>query len=415
MKINGDGLYLVAGLALLLGAVLPRLLRRYAVSAPIGFLGAGVLLGLAVDQSHLSPIVEPGLTEHLAELTILVALMGVGLAIDRPIGWRRWKVTWRLLLVAMPACIAAVAGAGWLLGLAPATALLLGAVLAPTDPVLASDVQVQGPSTGVDAEPEEDDEVRFALTSEAGLNDGLAFPFVYAAVFGATKGALGHWALEWFAWDLIGRTVIGVLVGLVVGWLLGKMAFSAPSRTFRLADTREPVLALAMTLGVYGLTQVLHGYGFVAVFIAALTLRAAERHHDFHEDLHGFIEQLEHILTWGILLLLGSAITAGLLRPLTVAGAALGLLLVLVIRPLTAWVALAGTPLGRSERWVTAAFGIRGVGSVFYLAYAGADFGTDLPWLWATVGFTVVLSVVVHGVAVTPLMRMLDVRRDAAA
>ncbi|MFD3405729.1 cation:proton antiporter [Kribbella sp. NPDC058693] len=415
MKINGDGLYLVAGLALLLGAVLPRLLRRYAVSAPIGFLGAGVLLGLAVDKSHLSPIVEPGLTEHLAELTILVALMGVGLAIDRPIGWHRWKVTWRLLLVAMPACIAAVAGAGWLLGLAPATALLLGAVLAPTDPVLASDVQVQGPSTGADAEPEEDDEVRFALTSEAGLNDGLAFPFVYAAVFGATKGALGHWALEWFAWDLIGRTVIGVLVGLGVGWLLGKMAFSAPSRTFRLADAREPVLALAMTLGVYGLAQVLHGYGFVAVFIAALTLRAAERHHDFHEDLHGFVEQLEHILTWGILLLLGSAITAGLLRPLSFAGVALGLLLVLVIRPLTAWVALAGTPLGRSERWVTAAFGIRGVGSVFYLAYAGSDFGTDLPWLWATVGFTVVLSVVVHGVAVTPLMRMLDVRRDAAA
>ncbi|MFC6160783.1 cation:proton antiporter [Kribbella jiaozuonensis] len=415
MKINGDGLYLVAGLALLLGAVLPRLLRRYAVSAPIGFLGAGVLLGLAVDKSHLSPIVEPGLTEHLAELTILVALMGVGLAIDRPIGWHRWKVTWRLLLVAMPACIAAVAGAGWLLGLAPATALLLGAVLAPTDPVLASDVQVQGPSTGADAEPEEDDEVRFALTSEAGLNDGLAFPFVYAAVFGATKGAVGNWALEWFAWDLIGRTVIGVLVGLGVGWLLGKMAFSAPSRTFRLADAREPVLALAMTLGVYGLAQVLHGYGFVAVFIAALTLRAAERHHDFHEDLHGFVEQLEHILTWGILLLLGSAITAGLLRPLSFAGVALGLLLVLVIRPLTAWVALAGTPLGRSERWVTAAFGIRGVGSVFYLAYAGSDFGTDLPWLWATVGFTVVLSVVVHGVAVTPLMRMLDVRRDAAA
>lgn len=93
MTIDGDGLYLVAGLALLLGAVLPRLLRRYAVSAPIGFVGAGVLLGLAVDKSHLSPIVEPALTEHLAELTILVALMGVGLAIDRPIGWRRWKVT----------------------------------------------------------------------------------------------------------------------------------------------------------------------------------------------------------------------------------------------------------------------------------------------------------------------------------
>lgn len=412
MTINGDGLYLVAGLALLLGAVLPRLLRRYAVSAPIAFLGAGLLLGLAVDRHRLSPIAEPGLTKHFAELTILVALMGVGLAIDRPIGWRRWMVTWRLLLVAMPACIAAIAGAGWLLGLAPATALLLGAVLAPTDPVLASDVQVQGPTTGADAEPEEDDEVRFALTSEAGLNDGLAFPFVYAAVFMATKGAVGHWAFEWFAWDLVGRTLVGVAVGVGVGWLLGKMTFDAPSRTFRLADSREPVLALAMTLGVYGLAQVLHGYGFIAVFVAALTLRAAERSHDFHEDLHGFIEQLEHILTWGILLLLGVAITAGLLAPLTFAGAALGALLVLVVRPVTAWISLARTPLRRSERWVTAAFGVRGVGSVFYLAYAGADFGTDLPWLWATVGFTVVLSVLVHGVAATPLMRMLDDRRS---
>ncbi|HEY0618690.1 MAG TPA: cation:proton antiporter [Kribbella sp.] len=414
MRIDGDGLYLVAGAALLVGAILPRLLRRYAISAPIAFLGAGLLLGLAVDRSRLSPIAEPALTEHLAELTILVALMGVGLAIDRPIGWRRWKVTWRLLLVAMPACVAAVAGAGWLLGLAPATALLLGAVLAPTDPVLASDVQVQGPTTGEGAEPEEDDEVRFALTSEAGLNDGLAFPFVYAAVFAATKGAVGDWALEWLAWDLIGRTVIGVVVGVGAGWLLGRMAFSAPLPSLRLADSREPVLALAMTLGVYGIAQVLHGYGFIAVFVAALTLRAAERSHDFHEELHGFVEQLEHILTWGILLLLGVAITGGLLKPLTLAGAALGVLLVLVIRPLTAWLSLSGTPMRRSERWVTAMFGVRGVGSVYYLAYAGSDFGADLPWLWATVGFTVVLSVVVHGVAATPLMRMLDLRRGSS-
>jgi NhaP-type Na+/H+ or K+/H+ antiporter len=415
MEIDGDGLYLVAGVALLVGAVLPRLLRRYAISAPIAFVGAGLLLGLFVDRGRLSPIAEPKLTEHLAELTILVALMGVGLAIDRPIGWGRWKVTWRLLLVAMPACIAAVAGAGWLVGLAPATALLLGAVLAPTDPVLASDVQVQGPTTGEGAEPEEDDEVRFALTSEAGLNDGLAFPFVYAAVFATTKGAVGNWALEWFAWNLIGKTVIGIAIGVGAGWLLGKMAFSAPSRTFRLADSREPVLALAMTLGVYGLAEVLHGYGFVAVFVAALTLRASERSHDFHEELHGFMEQLEHILTWGILLLLGVAITGGLLRPLTWAGAVIGILLVAVIRPLTAWISLSGMPMRRSERWVAAAFGVRGVGSVFYLAYAGADFSTDLPWLWATVGFTVVLSVAVHGVAATPLMRMLDLRRDRSA
>jgi sodium/hydrogen antiporter len=413
MRIDGDGLYLVAGMALLVGAVLPRLLKRYAVSAPIAFLGAGLLLGFVVDRGKLSPIAEPGLTEHLAELTILIALMGVGLAIDRPIGWRRWKVTWRLLFVAMPACVAAVAGLGWLLGLAPAVALLVAAVLAPTDPVLASDVQVQGPTTGEGAEPEEDDEVRFALTSEAGLNDGLAFPLVYLAIFAATKGALGDWALEWVAWDLVGKTVIGLAIGVAAGWLLGRMAFSAPSPTFRLADSREPVLALAMTLGVYGLAEVLHGYGFLAVFIAALTLRNEERGHDFHEDLHGFIEQLEHILTWGILMLLGVAVTGGLLKPLDLTGVALGVLLIFVIRPLTAWLSLQKTPMRRSERWVTAAFGVRGVGSIFYLAYAGKDFADDLPWLWATVGFTVVLSVVVHGIAATPAMRMLERHREA--
>ena len=262
---------------------------------------------------HLSPIVETGIVKHLAELTILVALMGVGLAIDRPIGWRRWMVTWRLLLVAMPACIAAVAGAGWLLGLAPATALLLGAVLAPTDPVLASDVQVQGPSTGEGAEPEEDDEVRFALTSEAGLNDGLALPVrVRRGVRGhqRSRAATGRSSGSPGTWSAGSRSG---------GGRCGRGLAARPDglfravRSFRLADSREPVLALAMTLGVYGLAQVLHGYGFLAVFVAALALRAAERQHDFHEELHGFVEQLEHILTWGILLLLGVAITAGLL------------------------------------------------------------------------------------------------------
>ena len=407
MIINGDGLYLVAGLALLLGAVLPRLLSRYAVSAPIAFLGAGLVLGFAVDRTHLSPIAEPKLTEHLAALTVVVALMGVGLAIDRPISLLSWAVTWRLLFVAMPAGIAALTGAGWLLGLAPATALLLAAILAPTDPVLASDVQVEGPTTGEDAELDEEDEVRFALTSEAGLNDGMAAPFVYLAVFVATK-SLTPW--EWVAWDLVGKAVIGVAVGFGAGWLLGRMTFSAPAKSLRLSESREPILALAMTLGVYGLTQVLHGYGFIAVFVAALTLRSVESNHDFHAELHDFIGELEHILTWGILLLLGVAVTAGLLKPLTPAGAALGVLLVVVVRPVIGWLSLARSGMLASERWATAAFGVRGVSSVYYLAAAGVHFRDELPWLWATLAFTVILSVVVHGVAATPVMRFLERR-----
>ncbi|TDO66621.1 NhaP-type Na+/H+ or K+/H+ antiporter [Kribbella sp. VKM Ac-2571] len=407
MTIDGDGLYLVAGLALLLGAVLPRLLRRYAVSAPIAFVGAGMLLGLAVDRTHLSPIAEPTLTKHLAALTVIVALMGVGLAIDRPINLFTWTVTWRLLFVAMPAGIAALTGVGWLLGLAPATALLVAAVLAPTDPVLASDVQVDGPTTGEDAELDEDDEVRFALTSEAGLNDGLAAPFVYLAVFIATK-SLSPW--QWIAWDVVGKAVIGVAIGVGAGWLLGRMTFSAPSRSLRLSESREPVLALAMTLGVYGLTQVLHGYGFIAAFVAALTLRSVESKHEFHGELHDFIGELEHILTWGVLLLLGAAVTAGLLEPLTSTGAAVGVLLVVVVRPLLGWLSLARSELRRSERWAISAFGVRGVSSVYYLAATGAQFRDELPWLWATLGFTMILSVVVHGIAATPVMRFLERR-----
>ncbi|WP_238162067.1 cation:proton antiporter [Kribbella antibiotica] len=403
--INGDGLYLVAGLALLLGAVLPRLLSRYAVSAPIAFLGGGMLLGLVVDRTHLSPIAEPELTKHLAELTVIIALMGVGLAIDRPISLLHWGVTWRLLFIAMPAGVAALTGVGWLLGLALPTALLIAAVLAPTDPVLASDVQVGGPTTGEDAELDEEDEVRFALTSEAGLNDGLAAPLVYLAVFLATKSFS---PVEWIAWDVVGKTVIGVAVGFGAGWLLGRMTFSARAASLRLADAREPVLALAMTLGVYGLTEVAHGYGFIAVFVAALTLRAAERSHDFHNELHDFIGELEHIMTWGVLLLLGVAVTAGLLKPLTWSGVLIGVLLVVVVRPIVGRLSLIKSGLSRSEAWAAAAFGVRGVSSIYYLAAVGMHFREDLPWLWATLGFTVVLSVVLHGVAATPVMRFLD-------
>ena len=167
------------------------------------------------------------LIEHVSEVTVLIALMGVGpRARPAPVlpparGWGRWAATWKLLGIAMPLSIAGVALLGWWgLGIAPAAALLLGAALAPTDPVLASDVQVEGPSVEQDAEEiDEEDEVRFALTSEAGLNDGLAFPFLYAAVFLATLGPVSEWGWRWIGWELVGKTLLGVAVGVAVGWL----------------------------------------------------------------------------------------------------------------------------------------------------------------------------------------------------
>ncbi|KQT93550.1 cation transporter [Marmoricola sp. Leaf446] len=432
---TADLVYLVAGGALLLAVVLPQLLRHWAISAPMVLVVVGMLIGLTPlpDGMPLDPQDNRATIEHVTELTVLIALMGVGLAIDRPLNllrrssWGGWSPTWRLLVVAMPLTVGAVALLGWwVAGLAPAVALLLGAVLSPTDPVLASDVQVAGPRTGDDHEVDGDDEVRFGLTSEAGLNDGLAFPFVYAAILLATEGAVGGWAWEWVGFYLVGKVVIGVLVGLAVGWALARVAFrgrrttEAPS----VAERGESLLVLAALVSAYGVGEVVGGYGFLSVFVCAMTLRSAERGHEYHKAMHEVVERLERLFTLFVLLVLGIALTRGLLATLDWRGVLVGVSLVLVVRPLAGYVALA--PWARHpdevggmttpERWAVSFFGVRGVGSLFYLAYAAGesgDLGAD--WLWSTVAFTIVLSVMLHGVLATPVMKRLDHARGRAA
>ena len=213
---GADEVYLLTGLSLLLAVFLPYALKTAALSAPVVLLGVGALIGLLPVPSavRLSPTADRAFIEHLTEFTVIIALMGVGLALDRPLplrslrSWGQWGTTWRLLAIAMPLSIAGVALLGWGLGLAPASAVLLGAVLAPTDPVLASDVQVEGPTTEQEDDEtiDEDDEVRFALTSEAGLNDGLAFPFTYAAIAISMAGAApAGWLPEWLLVDVLWR------------------------------------------------------------------------------------------------------------------------------------------------------------------------------------------------------------------
>jgi sodium/hydrogen antiporter len=359
-------------------------------------------------------------TEHLTEVCVIVALMGAGLAIDRPVSWRGWRSTWRLLLITMPVTIGAVALLGWwVLGLAPAAGLLLGAALAPTDPVLASDVQVGEPSDS----PNQEDEVRFTLTSEAGLNDGLAFPFVYAAIAVGTGGlGPGAWFSSWLAVDVLYRTAAGIACGLATGWLLSRLIFRrAPGA--RLSETGDGFVALAATFLAYGATELIEGYGFIAVFICACAIRAAEREHGYHGVMHGFIQQIERLLTVVVLVLLGGAIARGLLTPLTVTDIAVALAILLLIRPVSAWLALYGaagrvqdTPprnLMPRERAAVAFFGIRGVGSIYYLAFGLNHLGDspDSARLWAIGGLVITLSIVVHGVTAKPVMRYVDARR----
>ena len=399
-----DLVFALIGVGALLAGILPRLVERRPLSMPIAFLALGLLVfGLPLGLPDADPLSQAKLTEHLTEIGVIVALMGAGLKIDRPFGRRRWASTGRLLIIAMLVTIAAMALLGWWwIGLVPASALLLGAAMAPTDPVLASDVQVGEPTDEEDSE----DEVRFALTSEAGLNDGLAFPFVYAAIAIAGGGA---WFGEWVLQDVLYKGVVGLVGGVLIGRMLGKLFFRAKRDELRLARHSEGFLALAATFLAYGLVEVAGGYGFLAVFVAARAIRAAERSHEYHQVLHDFAEQTERLLTVLLLLLLGGAVVGGLLAPLTWQAAVAGLVLIFLVRPLSAFAALRGAPGTTAEHWVIAAFGIRGIGSFYYLAYAmtHADFpAADL--VWATAGFVVVVSVVLHGIAATPVMRHLD-------
>ncbi|MFD3517499.1 cation:proton antiporter [Streptomyces sp. NPDC058657] len=406
-----DAVFAALGAGALLAAVLPRALSGRPLSLPLVFLAGGFCVYLLpLPLPDVDPVQNRLVTEHLTEVVVIIALMGAGLALNRPVGRRRWGTTWRLLGLTMPLTVVGTALlAWWLLDWPPAAALLLGAVLAPTDPVLASEVRVGEPTD----DEHDEDEVRFALTSEAGLNDGLAFPLTYAAVALAAAAGSGwsaDWVGKWAVQDVAFKCTVGVLGGLLIGRLLGWLLFRPNSPVLRLSAHKEGFVALAATFLSYGVTELAGGYGFLAVFTTACTIRAAERAHGYHNVLHDFVEQIERLFTAAVLFLLGAFIATGGLAALTWQGALAVLAVLLVVRPLSGWAGLTGGSLPGRERWVVAAYGIRGIGSLYYLAYAlgEQDFPVPAEELWAVVTFTVLVSVVLHGVSAGPVVTRLD-------
>jgi NhaP-type Na+/H+ or K+/H+ antiporter len=382
------------GGAIILSYWLPRFVsgREPAASALLIFTGF-LLFGMVPEtRAAMNPTTAPRLWEVAAELCVIIGLFGTGLRIDRLAKRSQWRPTIRLLAVAMPLTIAAVAVFGWAVaGMTVAGAILLGAILAPTDPVLAGDVQVGPPLEGGEHP------VRYTLTTEAGLNDGLAFPFVHLGVLVAAAGGLSlGLAGEWLARDVIYRVAAGTLMGFAVGWALGKVLFDWP-RENALSRTESGVIALAGVLLAYGVTELAEGYGFIAAFVSGLTLRRSESEHDFHRRLHDFSESLEHALTALLLVALGAVMP--LLWPyLDWTHVAIGLALLLVIRPLIAWVSLWGVMMRGREKLVVAFYGVRGIGSIYYLAYAGHHVELiNEEQLWATIAFTILASTIIHG------------------
>lgn len=400
------------GAAVFVAYLLPRLAFLRAASSATILMGLGLLAFAFLPgmPAPPDPTASPLPWESLSELTVIVVLFSTGLRIDNVRRWRRWRPTVQLLLIAMPLTIAAVAFLGWALaGMTLAGAILLGAALSPTDPVLAGDVQVGPPQEG-DEHP-----VRFTLTAEAGLNDGLAFPFVYLGLILAAQGAdTAPWLMDWVLRDVLYRILAGAALGALIGWLLGLGLFSEWSSS-AIAQGGPGVVALGAVLLCYGLVELAEGYGFIGAFAAGLTCRRVKVDHPFHKRLHSFSEALEHALTAVLLILLGGILPA-LWPLLDWRHMLIGAGLLLVIRPLVGWLSLIGTGMTSGDRMIVGFFGVRGIGSVYYMGYATGhmEFVNEDP-LWALVAYTIFASALLHGATSFLVERYTSPHRDAAA
>jgi sodium/hydrogen antiporter len=425
---------------LLVGIVLAStLLRSLPISTSIIYLVVGLLLGPgAFGLLSWDAVREAEILKYITEVAVIVSLFTVGLKWRSPLTVDFWSLPVRLATVGMVLTICAVALIGTtLLGLSLGAAVLLGAVLAPTDPVLASEVQVRS-STDRDA-------VRYALTGEAGLNDGLAFPFVMlglglmglhpdedAGLFKLwANGQFGVWG--WLGWDLLWAVSVGFAVGGLTGSMVGRLALYLHQRRHEIFALHE-FLVLGLIALSYGLAELVYGYGFLAVFAAGYALRRIElRATDYAPEpppegldaeageevsaeepekdaqrmataLMTFNDQLERILEAAVVVLLGAVLTTEFWTPEVIW---LAPLLFLVVRPLVVVVGLLGKGTTYSQEALMGWFGIRGIGSIYYLTYA---LGYGVPGgladrLTALVLSLVALSIVVHGVSVTPLMK----------
>jgi NhaP-type Na+/H+ or K+/H+ antiporter len=396
---------LLLGLAAISMAWMPTISKKTRISYSIVFVLTGMamfaLLRYVLPLPH--PLNENEITLHLTELVVIISLMGSGLRIDEPFSFRQWRIPFRLVSFTMVLSIALVTiGGVFLLGLSWPTSLLLGAVLAPTDPVLASDVQVAPPNTP-DAS-----EVKFNLTAEAGMNDGSAFPFTWLAILVARAAGGFPDLTDWVVYFLLYKITVGILAGWLIGKGLAWLLFSLP-RKKPIWKTTDGLISLAATLVVYSVTEMAEGYGFIAVFVTAVTLRNSEMKHELHETLHEFIDQVERILVAIVLLLLGGSVIESLLAPLTLAMFLFCLVFVFIIRPLTAVMVLKGSGMTKGERLAVSFFGIKGIGSFYYLAFAlGEEKFQDPDILWAITSCIVLISIIIHGLTATSVMKKLE-------
>lgn len=394
---------LVISILLLIVTLGSGWISRLPLSYALIYLLVGIGLGpYGIKLIELRP--EAQFLERLTEFVVIVSLFSCGLKMNRPLQLWAWNSTARLIGLLMPISIFAVAGIGhFFLSLDWGPAILLGAILAPTDPVLASEVQL--------AHIDDRDELRFGLTSEGGLNDALAFPFVYFGIYALKDGNWPNWFSQWVAidiiWAVFAGIVMGILVAKAVTWIDRKL------QRYRPADElMEDFIALSTILLTYSLTEVVNGYGFLAVFVAGIVVQRSYRDPEKPLSQLHFTERIEKLMEVGTILLLGSLLRIKPMLAFAADAMLVAGLLIFLIRPLGAWISTIGSPLHPASRWLCGWFGIRGVGSIYYLTYAfgkglKGELGEQIAWITFS---TIVISVILHGISSTPLMNWYERR-----
>jgi sodium/hydrogen antiporter len=428
---------LVIGALLVVMALAGSFLRRLPLSTGMLYLAVGAWLGPAgLEMLEPDPLEHTTLLERAAEVAVLISLFAIGLKLGLPLSDWRWRVSLRLASVSMVVTIALVAAFGhYALALPWGAAVLLGAVLAPTDPVLASDVQVKA--------ADDRDRLRFSLSAEGGLNDGTAFPFVMLGLGLAGLHELGTGGWRWLAVDVLWAVTAGIAIGAACGAGVGRLVVYLRTR-HRLSVGLDEFLALGLIALAYALALLAHSYGFLAVLAAGVALQRVqkadlreleraeiapagtpgdiesmathERYAGTHmaREVQEFNEQLERIAEVAVVLVLGAMLYY---VDFSLRSFALVAVLLLVIRPVSVWIGLLGTDVSRDQRRLASWFGIRGIGSIYYLMYAvNHGLPRDVAETLVTLTLTVVASsIVLHGISVTPLMEWYARRKGADA
>lgn len=424
--------FLLVGILMLTRGLTATSLKRLPFTSAIIYLAAGILLGpTLLNVFYFDPLKQSGLLEVLTEIAVLISLFSAGVKMPVPLTWAKWRAPVRLAWVSMTITVAMIAGfAYFVLGIPLGAGILLGAVLAPTDPVLATDVQTRHPG--------DNDRLRFTLTCEAGMNDGTAFPFVMLGLGMLGLHELGEFGWRWMLVDVVWATVGAIAIGVAGGVLIANIGWRLRGMTEK-HEVLDDLVGLGLIGVVYGFAVYVSTWGFLAVFFAGVALRQAEmrlaskagvsKEKLEGEDAHiaalapapegeeappqivsvealVFKEHLERLSELMLVLLLGGMMVR---EYWTWSSVGFALLLLLVDRPVSVFIGLIGTNTSMRIRGISGWFGVRGIGSIYYLSYAiqhGLPTGLARELIQLTL-VVITLSILLHGTSVKPLMNRL--------